>query len=1040
MESIKSYRKLNMLIFYLSLLIFSLSLPVFASAKVNITDVEFQPTISEFEYINITFTAVSNTSNVSYEIYKGGVLVAQNNSYTEKTDYSYEGIYDYTLVAFDNESSSLVNITIEVLNVPMMLEIKNPEDKEYFDSNISIVVSINQYAETTCSYSVSDNDGVLMQQNHPNSSNITVTGQLFAGSVILEDGDHVVNIACENEFDSASDGTSFKVFANPVSISSLSYTIDQSNGLHVTAETEYDAECRYSLQEENFESMDIFSATNALLHTVKINGLTEGIHKIYVACKSHNGLVSYDSLNAMISTRPTATISIDKPSPLRQGIYAITLKTSKEVQNSPSLYYVFNNENTQRTISLTGSGFVWKGYLIIEEDTGNKVGTFRFSGTDFNGLTGNIITDGEIFLVDTVKPLQVTDIKAELEEDQISVSWFYDDEDFENFKVYRSEGDSVNKNDYLKSIDSTEFIDDDIVPGETYTYMVVAQDEAGNEGPLSDEVQIEVPLDFFGGTGYVDENTGEIVPQERYLDSQLYGLVDEKISELEVMLLDIESMQEKLDEITDVTSLRIIVLLELDSKIKNSKSSIESILSQLKDLKKQDLTQSDLEIRLNKLKLDAIKAQSAVMEELIIEEKGSFEQMTQESDVESAVMHMIDGINVSKPQLKDYIANNKRLQDQVIVKTESISFKIRNLNQENYDRRTLIYKTIRSSGELKNISMIEIIPKEVENTASDISYIKVSEPEIIKDDPVVKWDYDSFESAELYYIVDDSVPLTSLKNIRTIILEKPDFKMGDDKITGMLSFENVALSNLSPVHWIIVIGVGLIIVLGAYYFVVLEKQDSERIKRHQIINYGAANSQVNKPIAVSRSNQNQNSRAMNIQNVVAQKRDADKRLSANRFSADYVKNYVKKKSYPDYAQKNDALDDKLPEVMFRKIEYCNSVINMMDYERARSLYNETVSALPGISDTSDVAARKLSHVKAKLDAYRHIHNARRHLYYKRLEHFSATIKSLNECYGQIAHNIGFMPHIDNGSEVKFLSFVAENVKQLEKNRDMMLKR
>jgi len=131
------------------------------------------------------------------------------------------------------------------------------------------------------------------------------------------------------------------------------------------------------------------------------------------------------------------------------------------------------------------------------------------------------------------------------------------------------------------------------------------------------------------------------------------------------------------------------------------------------------------------------------------------------------------------------------------------------------------------------------------------------------------------------------------------------------------------------------------------------------------------------------------------------------------------------------------LEDKLPESIIRKIDYCNSVINMMDYERARSVYNDTMSSFADLDD-EDVL-KKISHVKTKLEAYMHIHNARRHLYFKRLEHFTVTIKSLNNCYGTIAHNIGFMQHIDTGSEVKFLNFVAENVKQLEKNRDLMLK-
>jgi NADPH-dependent 7-cyano-7-deazaguanine reductase QueF len=1003
-----------------------------ANAKVIINNIEFTPTINESEYINISFAAISNTSNVTYEIYYEGVLVSGTNHYEEKTDYSYSGPYEYVLVAYDNESSALDNVTIEVLDIPLIIDIANPINTEYFTDNISIFASTNQNVETTCNYEVSNKSGNLQQANDPSSS---TNGQLFSGYVMLGDGEYSLSVSCDNEFDAATSEVSFRVFTAPVQILSKAYTIDQGNGLHLNVETDYESECRYSLNDDDFSSMNIFSMTDNTIHSTIVDGLSEGGHKVYISCKSQNTAPSYDSILVSISTRPTATISIDTLGTLKQGIYTVTVKTSKDVQNNPSLTYSFNDDASPRTVSLAGSGTTWGGYLIIAEDAGNKIGSFKFSATDLNGIVGNIITDGEIFLVDTLPPSEISDFQAVLDGYNIKLSWFYEGDDFENFKIYRSDGELISKNDLLKTTGEQEFEDKNVAPGKMYTYRINAVDKAGNEGPPSEDIQIEIP--DIETQNFIDEQP----ILEKNLDKSLYSLVDDKISETEIMLLDIDSMQKKLDAVTDTTELKVISLLELDSKIKNAKSTTENVLSQLKDLKNQDLTRAELEVQLNKLKLDAIKAQSNVVEELTISEKGSFEQMTQESDVESAITYIIDGTNVSKSQLKEYIDSNKRLQDQVIVKTESVSYKIRNLNQENYDKQTLIHKTIISSSKIDNVQVIEIIPKEVENTASEISYLKISSPEIIKDDPVVKWDYDSFESTELYYIIGDNIPLTSLKNIRTILLTKPDFKISEGAITGMTSFEKVSISNLSPIHWIIVIGLGIILMLGGYYFVVLEKQDENRVKKHKIISndrIGNTRNALRDNLLLRQARQQKTS----IQKIPIQ--NAKKQYESKLFQRGVVlQNSVIQNNakYPDYvSNKNDLnnIDDKLPESIIRKIDYCNSVINMMDYERARSVYNDTVNLIPDFDDED--ALKKLSHVKTKLEAYMHIHNARRHLYFKRLDHFSVTIKSLNECYGTIAHNIGFMQHADTGSEVKFLNFVAENVKQLEKNRDMMLRK
>ncbi|GIU69980.1 MAG: hypothetical protein KatS3mg002_1216 [Candidatus Woesearchaeota archaeon] len=1050
-------KKSSMIFSFLLLLILNIMFMPHASAIV-ISNIIYEPVINESDYINISFYANNYTGNVSYEIYLEGSLISDKNYYYEKTDYSSSGIYEYTVLAKDNISSAIENFTINVLDVPLVVQILSPiNNSSYNSSNISIVVSTNQETETNCNYDVSGKSGVLIS-----NSTFNISPLFFYQNILLNNGSHDLEITCETSTETKSSSVSFSIVTEVVEILSKTYSLTSNNGVSITLETNYDSECRYSLIKDTlFSSMDKFTVTNNIIHKTIINGLSEGGHRIYVACASSNSLVRYDEINVIVSTRPSASIKIDKSGPLKKGIYSITLTTSKEVQNNPSLYYILDNDDTKRRISLTGSGKNWNGYLVIEDGIGTSVATFKFSGTDFNGIIGDIITDGEIFLIDTDPPSQVEELSVVLEEKGVLLSWLYRDDDSPVFKIYRSEVGESQKYELIADTSKESYLDKDISAGKHYSYKILAVDKAGNEGPFSDEVEIYIPI--------IDEKENNVV---KTLDKTLYYLVDEKISLLETMLMDIDSAERKLSSIKDPSILKIIELLNVEEISQDSRSEIENIISELEDLKNQDLSKSELEIRLNSLKLKAIKAQGNVVDDIIIQEQGSFEQIITESDVESSVMDIIEGINISKEQLEEYMIKNKGIQDNVLVKVESISFKIRNLNQESYDKKTLIHKKIIVPSKLSNVILVEKIPKEVINKASEIVYLKTQNPEIVKEDPVVKWNFDSFESGEIYYLVDGIISLMSLKNTKTLIMDKPNFKISDsrisnlkesNKITGLMSFENISFNKITGIHWIIIIGVIMIVLLGGYV-IVLDRQDKKFFSRniHNINKSNSMNRNSNSVNGVfglrSIKTENMNSKKNTIYENGVQsklnnsnnnlKSDRNTRTSVNAnlsgvkigFNSTNslitnIESIKSNNSSSNYTLSNNNFNDILPEDIIRKIDYCNSVINMFDYERARSIYNETVKLISNLDFYNDYIdenhIKKLNHVKKKLEAYMYIHNARRHLYYKRLKKYLEIKELLNKNYGDIAYNIGFIPGLNTDSELKYLNYVANNIKQLE---------
>ena len=176
----------------------------------------------------------------------------------------------------------------------------------------------------------------------------------------------------------------------------------------------------------------------------------------------------------------------------------------------------------------------------------------------------------------------------------------------------------------------------------------------------------------------------------------------------------------------------------------------------------------------------------------------------------NAVGIATEGINVSKSSMEEYLLSSKRMQDSITVRNEIISFKIMYLGKEEYDEYTIIKKSLSSQAELKDVVIMENIPKEVARKASQIYFDQ--QPEVLKEDPVVQWSVPGLSYQEITYRVEGMIDAASARNIRTIVLPKQDFKLSDTvensgRLTGFLAFENLDLSQITFVHWFIIIGV-----------------------------------------------------------------------------------------------------------------------------------------------------------------------------------------------------------------------------------------
>jgi hypothetical protein len=584
----------------------------------------------------------------------------------------------------------------------------------------------------------------------------------------------------------------------------------KSSNVLFQVETDHASSCRYSLSKGNsYNNMEkTFDQDFETIHKKTLTGLADGVQKYYVKCKDSSGnesgeLEAIFSIDLPISGK----IKLSKESPLGEGKVEVTLVTSKVVGETPSLSYSFDGVN-YAPIPLFGSEKTWTGYLIISSDQKEQIGSFKFQGRDIEGNLGTDITDGGIFLVDTVAPPTIPDVKAVGQDGGIKLSWSFS-ESVKEFRVYKSTSQNADLSNFYKSIVGKSFTDTDVEKGKTYYYRVSAVDEAGNEGALSFETYATVLL------------SDEIVSPTG-LEPRFYGLVDSVLSEIDLVDEETSSVKQSFESKTEKEKL-LYQGLKLSREIDSAKSELDALRKEVENYKSQSLTRGELDKKLNsgELKLNTIKKK--IPENMIVvSEKTADEQIT-ENDLTNAILEL--NPETSEELLKQTIeksletATNSKFK----VKTSIYNLEIAYLDGTRKEV-SLVKENIESNLERnENISVLEIVPKEIADSALELN-IKNTEYNVVKEDTIISFYSDTKEIA---YSLDKHIDLNSIGKIKTILLEEVEIKEKAPLLTGYFSLVNFE-ENKSYLG--IIIGVlALVGFFGYFYFIKTNNQRSESL-------------------------------------------------------------------------------------------------------------------------------------------------------------------------------------------------------------------
>ena len=550
--------------------------------------------------------------------------------------------------------------------------------------------------------------------------------------------------------------------------------------------TNEDATCKYDSVNTNYNSMaKTFELTGETTHTQNIIDLEDGPHSYYVRCKDSNGYEMNESalISFIVDLPPYAEISLSDPSPVKAGTIEVTLLASEELEESPVLEYSFDSSpGSKRLVSLTRDDDLWKGYMIITDVDDNKIGTFYFSGKNKQGSVGSIIKEGKTFIVDTTKPPVPVNLEAVSKDDgKIELNWYYEGEEIDYFKVYRSTSSGVDYLDYYSETSNvTRFIDSSTEGKVTYYYKINAIDMAGNPGQLSEEVYATSTKE--SSKEKESESKKEEAP--KVLPPNLVIKVNDEIKQVEKLLIDIEEISTNFENDKEQ---ELITDLELTEKVMSTKTELESLNKHLADLKLNYKTESELDYELDKIDLEIKKIQQTTPKEVTLIEKSDSIQSLGQDDVDLAIDKLFMNSDFSSIDKNKYKKQNKIIQDNIEVLITSYAVEIEFINGEKQEK-TLIIKSIsyKNSETIKDVILFEIIPKGIAESSSEINFL-TKNYEVIEEDPIVKFGFPEidFSGVEIKYIINKRVSMSNAEKAVSVALVGPvQLEQSLNEITG----------------------------------------------------------------------------------------------------------------------------------------------------------------------------------------------------------------------------------------------------------------
>ncbi len=785
----------------LALLVLLLVLFTLKSAfALSITGVQAPATISEGGLLNLSFTT---DQPASYRILEDGAQVSATSAYQTVLGYDAAGSHVFTFEAASANATVNATRTIEIADTPLAITVLEPAQSDYAQATVPVAL-VTSIPADLC-YAVTESATHTLAAANATSYN---------GSVTLADGVHTLALKCKRAGELAEQDVALRVDTTPPAISlSPSGTVTTSP-VSLEATTDEIATCRYAEQDLPYAQMTAFPGDASQTHTAGLSP-SAGIHTFHVRCRDAYGNEAAGATTFTYRPAPTAAVEVEGDNPRRAGSYKVTLRVSEPLRSVPTLKLVYQGGGGS-TLALTqDSDLEYSGLLLVPDDAGEQVGSFSFSGTDLAGQEGTRITDGGLFVVDTVKPAKVTSFKAVNASGGVNLTWYYDGEPAAGFALYRSTTPGVTYMDYLTQVSGDSYIDEDTQTAVRYYYRIAAIDEAGNVGDLSSE-EWASPM--------------EVVEQSRQLEQRLdpafQAVIDDKERSLDSRILDAQRAVKDLEAESDATKSGVIAALGLIPHAKKALQDLQGARSGYEALRTRNLDRQAFTEQTDGIQRTVDGALAAITARIDVPTGADYEEVADDKAIAAAVDEALRGVSPSAADKAAYLASARTFQDNVTVRTTVTQAVLTSLDaaQRQY---TIVAKRLRLATPGPAIA-IETVPKSVAADASALSALR-PEPVVLEKDPVLQYSYDALSDETVQYALQGLVPVPDVRGGSLVVLPKPPSPASPQPVesaaTGAAAFPS--LGGLASGQGLLII-LGIVVVAGllVYYFRIQSEPDA----------------------------------------------------------------------------------------------------------------------------------------------------------------------------------------------------------------------
>ena len=781
------------------------------TALADSISVQSSVSVSESQSLSVPVSISSATSNYTITMNNlpanSNYIDHHNNSasFNFIPDYNQAGTYNIQVTAAPDNSSKPTlsgNFTVVVNNKnrPPVIAAANPTSNNPSineGEKLSFVIVGVDYDNNTLYYKwYLDGKEVSLNSYYDYTPGYDAQGQHNV-TVVLSDGTASVtrqwNVKVNN----------VDLLPIIIDVKTPSGTVTSSNSL-LSFTTSKDATCKYGKTSQSFSQMNSMQISGGSYHESELTGLSDGLNRIKIECQSQS-MTTSKIIDVYVDLPADATITLDKNEPINAGNLKVTLDTSKSLSDTPTLNYYYESDPKkiysvplQQTNSTAQDE--WTGKLIVPDTRSNTILVFQYTGFTLKGTKSTEISGGKTFDVDTQKPSKISIIRGDTKNNGILLQWHSDDNDIRNYRIYRSQGQSISELDYLTTTNDSEYFDTNISSGKEYIYSVAAVDKAGNVGPFSDKVDVIAQ--------------GQVVQQQKQqsLTNLQKQKVNETIRNLDVFLLNvnsaISSLTQKQSQSFQLQS--ISTYLQKDSDVKQEATNYRQQLTSIENSGYYDKDISTLLSSVN-TRLDEMKKE--VIKDVSISGSGDFIQSFDESRTMGLLQEYVTSVRMPDSDAKKFIKQNSNLQSNVKVSGNYNIYKITTISGEvSYDTEITETVTYQDVNPLSSATIIVSYPSEMENSLSSTS---ITPKPYSTSNTGARFKASSlgYDGMSIKYSVPSSLYPDNIKKLYTVVVSSSS--QSGDGITGNAVSSGSSIARIS----LIILGILVVtIVIGGLAF------------------------------------------------------------------------------------------------------------------------------------------------------------------------------------------------------------------------------